>query len=428
MSATSAAPSSAARARAFAPIGAQTLRPPSLLLSALGRARRPPAAVRTAAARANEVEVRPGVYQGYWTWRPECLPGEAHRIRYTRADGGVAAASADADAQRPPARPAPPVVLIHGFGSNADQFRKTVGAIASPTYAIDLLGYGLSDKPDPRTKPPNAIYNFSVWGELVGDFVDAVVLPGEAAAASAGDGARGSSSTGNNAAAAAPTKAFLTANSVGGLAALEAAIRRPDAVAGVQVINISLRGLHVDRQPAWQRPLVAAFQRLLRETPLGEAFFASVAKPQAVRNIMRQAYGVKEAVTDELVDLILTPGLQPGAARVFLDFVSYSTGPLPQALASSLPPSIPLSIIWGAADPWESVSLGRTLLAKYAEEFIELPGVGHCPMDEAPELVNPLIAAFVERHAAKAFGGGGEAAAPATAAATAAAAAAAASG
>lgn len=44
-------------------------------------------------------------------------------------------------------------------------------------------------------------------------------------------------------------------------------------------------------------------------------------------NILRQAYGRKEAVTDELVQAILRPGLQPGAASVFLDFISYSSGP-----------------------------------------------------------------------------------------------------
>jgi hypothetical protein len=49
-----------------------------------------------------------------------------------------------------------------------------------------------------------------------------------------------------------------------GLAGLCAAIARPQNVLGVQLINISLRGLHVDRQAPWQRPLVAAFQRLLR--------------------------------------------------------------------------------------------------------------------------------------------------------------------
>jgi hypothetical protein len=35
-------------------------------------------------------------------------------------------------------------------------------------------------------------------------------------------------------------------------------------VRGVQLINISLRGLHRQRQQPWQRPLVAAFQRLLK--------------------------------------------------------------------------------------------------------------------------------------------------------------------
>lgn len=56
--------------------------------------------------------------------------------------------------------------------------------------------------------------------------------------------------------------------------------RRPDLVKGVQLLDISLRGLHVKRTPAWQRPLVAQFQKLLKETTLGEWFFGSVAKPQ----------------------------------------------------------------------------------------------------------------------------------------------------
>lgn len=41
--------------------------------------------------------------------------------------------------------------------------------------------------------------------------------------------------------------AHLVCNSVGGLAALEASISRPDLVNGVQLIDISLRGLHEKR-------------------------------------------------------------------------------------------------------------------------------------------------------------------------------------
>lgn len=47
-----------------------------------------------------------------------------------------------------------------------------------------------------------------------------------------------------------------------------------------------------------------------RETSLGAAFFGSVATPRTVKNILCQAYANDAAVTDELVDAILKPGLQ----------------------------------------------------------------------------------------------------------------------
>lgn len=37
-------------------------------------------------------------------------------------------------------------------------------------------------------------------------------------------------------------------------------------------------------------------------------------------------------MTEELVDAILLPGLEPGAADVFLEFICYSDGPLPEEL------------------------------------------------------------------------------------------------
>lgn len=37
-------------------------------------------------------------------------------------------------------------------------------------------------------------------------------------------------------------------------------------------------------------------------------------------------------MTDELVEAILLPGLEPGAVDVFLEFICYSDGPLPEEL------------------------------------------------------------------------------------------------
>lgn len=267
-------------------------------------------------------------------------------------------------------------MLVHGFGGNCDHWRKNTPVLGQKhkAFSIDLLGYGYSDKPDPRQSPPNSLYCFETWGQQLVDFIDEVV--GE--------------------------KAVVACNSVGGLAGLQASIVAPEKVAGVQLYNISLRGLHMKRTSPVARPFIAAFQRLLRDTQLGEAFFSSVAQKQTVANILKQAYGNEKAVDNELVDCILKPGLQPGAARVFLDFISYSGGPLPEDLIRAT--TRPVSIVWGAADPWEDVVLGRQLFASLpgVTEFVELPGVGHCPQDEAPDLVNPLIAKF----AAELYGAG----------------------
>ncbi|KAI3430275.1 hypothetical protein D9Q98_004871 [Chlorella vulgaris] len=299
-----------------------------------------------AAAVATEAEVRPGIFEGYWQW-------EGHRIRYQRSGSS-----------------GPAVLCVHGFGASADHWRKNLPVVGQSCrcYAIDLLGYGYSDKPDPRQQPINTIYNFSTWSRQLRDFTAGVI--GE--------------------------PATLVCNSVGGLAGLQAALDDASLVRGVQVMNISLRMLHSSKQAEWQRPLVRALQNTLRETQLGAWFFSQIANQKGVRNVLRQCYGDPAAVTDELVDMILKPGLQPGAVAVFLDFISYSSGPLPEEQLKAV--GVPVSVIWGEEDPWEKIEWGREF-AKYpsVQEFVSLPGVGHCPQDEAPHLVNPLIQDFVKR-------------------------------
>lgn len=258
----------------------------------------------------------------------------------------------------------PAVILVHGFGASCGHWRKNIPVLAEScrVYALDLIGFGASAKPEPGEK---ITYTLETWGQQVADFCREVV--GE--------------------------PAFLVGNSIGCIVAMQAAVSNPDIALGTALLNCSLRLLH-DRKrltlPWTKRVGAPILQRILSNQTVGNFFFSRLAKPKTVKKILLQAYANEETVTDELVEMLMKPAGDPGAAAVFLAFTAYSTGPLPEDLLPVLP--CPAIILWGTADPWEPIDLGRELANfPQVQKFIPLEGVGHCPQDEAPELVNPIL-------------------------------------
>ncbi|KAM3337508.1 putative hydrolase YugF [Capsicum galapagoense] len=296
----------------------------------------------------NNSQVSLNVSTSTWNWR-----GYSIRYQYCGNNG-------------------PALVLVHGFGANSDHWRKNLPVLAQShrVFSIDLIGYGYSDKPNPRELGVDNFYTFETWGCQLNDFCKDVVRD----------------------------KAFFICNSIGGLVGLQAAVLEPQLCRGILLLNISLRMLHITKQPWFAKSLIKAFQNLLRNTALGKFFFRSVATPESVKNILRQCYYDTSQVTDELVQSILLPGLEPGAVDVFLEFICYSAGPLPEELLPQV--KCPVLVAWGDKDPWEPIELGKAY-GKFdtVEDFVVLPNVGHCPQDEAPHLVNPLVESFVARHA-----------------------------
>jgi pimeloyl-ACP methyl ester carboxylesterase len=119
-------------------------------------------------------------------------------------------------------------------------------------------------------------------------------------------------------------------------------------------------------------------QKVLKARWIGETFFKQVAQRETVRKILLKAYARKEAVTDELIDLLMVPAQDAGAAAVFVAFTGYSQGPLPEDLLEKLP--CPAILLWGEADPWEPIALGKNLANfPQVQRFVPLAGVGHCP-------------------------------------------------
>lgn len=256
------------------------------------------------------------------------------------------------------------VILVHGFGANSGHWRKNLPVLGKNfrCYALDLIGFGGSGKPKPETEID---YTFKTWGQQVADFCREIVKD----------------------------SAYLIGNSIGCIVIMQAAVDNPDLILGIAAINCSLRLLHERKRVdlPWYRNFGATMmQRILENKTIGKFFFKQIAKPEVIKKILLQAYAKPEAVTDELVDLLFQPSQDLGAADVFLAFTAYSQGPLPEDLLPILP--CPVILLWGTEDPWELISLGQEL-AKFptVEKFIPLTGLGHCPQDEAPEIVNPIL-------------------------------------
>merc|ERR1719506_417338 len=316
------------------------------------------------------------------------------------------------------------VVLIHGFGGNCDHWRRNLQPLADSgldVYAIDLLGYGFSEKRNPAelreargpdgkmvngevgrdfsdlperynggkdvvgpfgavgstpfvsmTHPIKSAYNFYTWAEQTSDFISEVVKD--------------------------PRGCHLVCNSIGSCVGLQVAIDRPDFAKSVAILDPSLRMLNVKRQSPFFTPFVSLFQKFLRESAAGKAFFGNVATAKTVRSVLEQAYCDSSQVSEELVECILRPGKTAGATEVFLDFISYSGGPLPEEqlkIISTEGSSVPVAIGWGAADPWEPVTreFGEFECVKRFQVF---EGVGHCPQDENPAVVNDFVVKFID--------------------------------
>jgi pimeloyl-ACP methyl ester carboxylesterase len=270
----------------------------------------------------------------------------------------------------------PIVVLIHGFGASCEHWRKNIPVLAQHcrVYALDLLGFGKSEKPTLTSLQPTQSnpYRFEHWGEQVVAFCQEF----------------------------ATEPVFLVGNSIGCVVALQAAVLAPETVQGVMLLDCALRQI-CDRKLHTQPPMRRLGRPLLKKVTQNKALihwlFDRLAQPSIVKKILQTAYGNPETVTDELVEILVKPARTPGAADVFWAFINSFDGPLPEDLLPQV--QCPVNILWGSRDPWEPIQLGRKL-AEFpcVQSFTELEGVGHCPQDEVPEQVNPLIQAWIEQN------------------------------
>ena len=144
-------------------------------------------------------------------------------------------------------------------------------------------------------------------------------------------------------------------------------------------------------QPAWMAWIRPLLKTMVRQRWLSTALFRNAARPGVIRSVLKQAYPSGANIDDDLVDLLFQPTQRDGAAEAFRGFINLFDDYLGPQLMREL--SIPVDLIWGEKDPWEPLQEAERWnnTIKCVRSLTVIPGVGHCPHDEAPSATNHAL-------------------------------------
>ena len=277
----------------------------------------------------------------------------AHRVCYV--EGGGPAVGEGAGEK-------PRLLLVHGWIASHQLYRKCFGGIAEMAHyrAIDLVGFGDSDKPDPATTP----YDPGWYGEQLAAFLDATGW----------------------------AKATVCAQSMGAIAAVEFARRFPERVEKLIILD----GACVSVPP----PVLG---RILQAPVIGSVLFDLLGGTRKSLSdfLKNDVYYVKSvfdpAVVDDMLRIINGPGGKKAAYATMMRMVA------PSSLARFTPRlselKVPVRLLWGEHDKLYPVDrCAREMERMISGSTLDvIAGAGHEPPVEAPEAFLRSLRAALQR-------------------------------
>ena len=249
------------------------------------------------------------------------------------------------------------VLLIHGLGASIETWEPTLPVLAKRhrAIAVDLVGFGYTDKPAAR-------YTVDYLVDFLCNFMDTVGVD----------------------------RAAIVGHSMGGALALRMAIRHPQRVG--KLVLVDAAGLSGK---------ASLPQRLLSLPLVGELFLSP--KREKTRAALLPFFFDKTLLTDAFVELNYYLISQPGARRAYLSTVrnlASITGPRRSVLDGITERleeiKVPTLVIWGSEDELVPVAHAEEARERIKGARIRiLPACGHLPMLEQPAAFTGMVADFL---------------------------------
>ena len=269
------------------------------------------------------------------------------------------------------------ILLVHGFGASKKHWRHNQNSLGKlfNCYAIDLLGFGESSQPnallDYEPFKENSIkYSFDLWSNQVSKFCTEVIK----------------------------SPVYLVGNSIGGVIALKAAEILKDDCKGVILIDCAQRTMD-DKRLKKSEVLMNLFRpvlkTLVRQRIISNTLFSRAANPKVIKKILEQAYPSGKNIDEELIEILYKPSKRKNSKEAFRGFINLFDDYLATDLFGKL--DIPIQLIWGEKDPWESLNEAKEWKQEFKtiQRLDIIKGAGHCPHDEEPQETNKLICEFL---------------------------------
>jgi pimeloyl-ACP methyl ester carboxylesterase len=251
-----------------------------------------------------------------------------------------------------------PVLLIHGFPTSSFLWRAIAPRLAESGHtalAIDLLGYGESDR------PLDGDYSIAAQAEHIDRVLTALRIP----------------------------RAAIVGIDAGGGVAQRLAVTRPTRVSALMLIN----SVGFDECPARDVKVVqretARFAFRLTQGMLGAA--------QLLRRVLEGSVADRERMPARLVARYLAPYVgSEGVSHLLAVARALRAEDVSDLALKTI--AVPTTIVWGEADQWLDSGMGERLQGAIpGSVLVKLPGVARLVPEESPETLTQLIDELVQR-------------------------------
>jgi pimeloyl-ACP methyl ester carboxylesterase len=293
-----------------------------------------------------------------WAWTPD-LSADELQARWAMPPsrfvevGGLRWHLLDSGPAEGAAPHAPPLLLLHGFGSSLHTWEGWAAALQQQqrVLRVDLPGAGLTG-PDPQRR-----YDDEHTVKQLLALLDELGLQ----------------------------RVALAGHSMGGRLAWRLAAQHPERVA--RLVLVAPDGFE---SPGFEygKPPNAGFAAALLPYALPRA---------ALRAGLARAWGDEARLDDATIDRYHQLLRAPGNRRAVLDRLAQLRLENPRPLLTSL--TMPVLLVWGDADrmipPLHAQDWLQALPAATGARLLLLPGLGHVPQEEDPRAGLPAITTFL---------------------------------